>query len=91
MSREKDTEKTVVVFRKFRKEGDIIALFPHIDDGNYRCLSYMQLGQHSGADYELVVAISVPAQPFEYEKLFRELEGIGYNLDVRLRKTRNLT
>lgn len=82
----KDTEKTVVVFRRY-KEGDIIALFPL--DINYPdgcCESYQHIGQHGAADYYHVVKGTKPAQPFQYANLQRELEGRGYNLEIRSRK-----
>lgn len=81
--------KTVVVFRKFRDGGDILALFPEIaasHDG--KCLSYQTIGQHSGADYAGCIAASVPARPDEYRELARELCRIGYTLDIRSRATR---
>jgi hypothetical protein len=82
----KDTHKTVVVFRKF-KEGDVLALFPSEEEaynGGF-CESYQHVGQHSGADYTHCIKITKPAKPSEYAALKRELEGIGYNLDVKLR------
>ena len=82
----KDKEKTKVVFRKF-KDGDIIALFPEIEGGvnqKGECMSYMHIGQHSGASYALVYDTKL-AKPEEYADLFAELEGIGYNLDVKRR------
>ena len=78
---EQDTEETVVVFRKF-KEGDIIALFPEVpaDNAGILCMSYMQIGQHSGANYYNVVHKTKRATPDEYANLYRELERIGYKL-----------
>jgi hypothetical protein len=81
---EKDTYKTKVVFRMW--DGQVIALFPEIDEGNYFCLSYEHIGQHGGADYQGIVADSRLATPDEYKDLFEELESIGYNLDVRKRR-----
>jgi hypothetical protein len=77
--------KTIVVFRKFRSGGDILALFPELaatHDGRY-CESYQHVGQHSGADYEGCIAVSVPARPEEYGDLARELTRIGYDLEIR--------
>jgi hypothetical protein len=78
-------EKTIVVFRKFKDSGSIIALFPHEKDGHY-CECYMRIGQHSNADYSHCIKITRPATKEEFTKLARELESIGYNLDVRVRK-----
>jgi len=85
----KDTGKTVVVFRKWGKNngGGILALFPHIDEGNYLCLSYEHIGQHGGADYRGCISITKPAKPEEYADLQKELENIGYNLIIRKRAT----
>jgi hypothetical protein len=84
---EMDKEKTVVVFRKFKDQGDIIALFPNeINDSFGNCLTYMHVGQHGSADYQgLMRTETVAATPEEYEPLKRELEGIGYNLDIKKR------
>jgi len=46
-------------------------------------MSYVHVGQHGAADYNLVVGQSKPAQPAEYAELKAELENIGYNLEVR--------
>ena len=85
---ERDTEKTVVVFRKWRDSGDIIALFPHeVADLSGNCLSYMTIGQHGAADYEHCIAATTPATPDEYCELEIELENfVGYRLDVRKRR-----
>lgn len=89
----KDDFKTAVVFRKFKDTGDIIALFPYsyfyiLGIGD-TCESYMHVGQHSDANYSFVLAITKPAKESEYNALLRELESIGYNLQVikkRIRK-----
>ena len=83
---EKDTVKTVVVFRKFKDHGDLVALFPNeiVDDfGN--CNSYQHVGQHGAAAYNGVVYKTVAATPEEYAPLKQELESIGYLLDVKKR------
>lgn len=81
---------TRVVFRKFRDNGSIIALFPQIpwDVWGNQCASYMHVGQHSGADPHLSGA-TVPAKPAEYAPLLRELKKIGYRgLVVGMKVTR---
>lgn len=84
-------EKTVVIFRVWRKEGTVIALFPDID-GDGHCSSYKHVGQHSPADrfspadYKLVVSKTRLATPEEYADLFKELDHAGYNLAVRQRR-----
>ena len=82
----KDTDKTKVVFRKY-KDGSILALFPHErwDLTNF-VSSYMHMGQHGGADYNGCIKDTKPAIQIEYKDLFNELEGIGYNLKVIKRR-----
>ena len=69
-----------VIFRKFKDDGSIIALFPRIavDALGYKCQSYMHVGQH-GAAMPNIIDITVLAAPTEYNSLFKELEQIGYN------------
>ena len=87
----RDTEKTKVIFRKWRgTHGSIIALFPEIPADVYGHLmqSYERVGQHGGAD---CIAITTPPKRIDAEavaELKAELESIGYNnLDVRKRVT----
>jgi hypothetical protein len=81
------SEKTVVIFRKWRdKQGEIMALFPHLPESRGLCSCYVHMGQHSSADYAHCVRRSRPATPSEYEPLARELRSIGYTLDIRKRK-----
>lgn len=81
-------EKTIVIFRKY-PDGEIIALFPEIpaDNQGLRCSSYMHVGQHGGADCSMVSRSTRPASSAEYAPLKKELERIGYNLEVRERIT----
>jgi hypothetical protein len=81
-----DKHLTLVVFRKFKDDGSIIALFPEelwTTAGD--CGSYMHVGQHSGADYRGVIAASKPATLEEYGPLLKELTSIGYLLKIRKR------
>ncbi len=80
----RDLEKTIVVFRVFRQGGDVLALFPAEPwSGNGDCSSYQHIGQHGAADYGHCISITRPATPSQYAPLKRELEQIGYNLEVR--------
>lgn len=89
--------KTKVIFRTFKPRpefqeagGDVIAIFPELpgDSNPYRtCLSYQHIGQH-GAMIVDYTDITRPASPAEYADLQRELESIGYDLDIRKRSTR---
>lgn len=70
-----DTEKTVVIFRKWKDNGDIIALFPEVSSGKRNlCLCYEFNGQHGEADPDAVVEQTVPATPEEYAELKAYLE-----------------
>lgn len=79
-----------VIFRKFKDDGGIIALFPTelgTNDWN-TCLSYMHWGQHGSASVNLS-SVTVPATPDEYDSLLRELGAVGYkDLEVVHRFTR---
>jgi len=76
------TIKTKVIFRKFNS-GALIALFPEqLGTRQWNtCESYMHIGQHGSALIELVM-ITKLASPPEYSELKRELETLGYNLEV---------
>lgn len=84
-------EPVAVVFRKWRDNGDILALFPEIPAKNqgYDCESFEHIGQHSPADYMGCIKRTRPALPHEYAALKAELEGAPYhyNLVVRQRAT----
>jgi hypothetical protein len=73
-------DETLVVFRRWKDTGDLIALFPAIPSdlfGNY-CLSYAALGQHAGADYFGVVQATRPASKEAAAPLAEELKRVGY-------------
>ena len=80
--------KTVVVFRVFKDDGDVVALFPELpaDNNGRYSESYQHFGQHCGADYEGLMRNGTrPATAEEYADLKKELESAPYhyNLDVR--------
>jgi hypothetical protein len=87
-----DTEKTIVIFRKFRS-GDkaVIALFPEEPGSNdaRTMMSYMHIGQHGGAVGALANNTDAASES-EYRDLAKELAGIGYNMDIRRRITRRM-
>jgi len=64
------------------ESGDVFAFFPYvIADNNGNKMSYSHIGQHSAChpDY----AIKCKTAPKEdYQPLLRELESIGYTLEV---------
>ena len=72
----------VVVFRRWRDGGSIIALFPEIPAdifGDF-CEAYEHVGQHGAADYSIVIQATTPVEPEEADDLAEELTQIGYNL-----------
>jgi hypothetical protein len=68
---------------------DVYALFPGLAGTNkiHTCLCYQHVGQHSSADLQGCINKSRPATPEEYDQLKRELERIGYVLNVVKRST----
>ena len=80
------------MFRKWKgksEHGDIIALFPWVEESPSRCSSFEHVGQHGPADYCGVISRTTPATPAEYADLKRELEhSYGYNLAIRKRRSR---
>jgi len=72
-----------VLFRKWRSgDKEIIALFPDMRENDGTIGSFEHVGQHGGADYQLVLRQTTAATPEEYEDLKDELEDRGYNLRV---------
>ena len=71
---------TRVIFRTFKEDNEVIALFPDdIANEQKECWSYMHYGQHSPADYNLVVKNTKPASDEEAQELLDELRYIGYD------------
>lgn len=73
---------TRVVFRMWRNESGVVALFPdllHSHTGPY-IISYERIGQHGAADYSGVMLLTRAATPDEYRDLHAELTRIGYKL-----------
>lgn len=82
----KDNYKTDIVFRvDTSKEfkGTVFALFPH-EVCNHRgeVTTYQHVGQHSSADYNHCIKISRLATESEYNDLKKEMESLGYNINV---------
>ena len=77
-------DTTVVLFRIL--DGDVIAVFPEMpgDSQGLMMNSYMHVGQHGAASADIIDRTK-PATPEQYEPLRRELEAIGYVLDIRQR------
>lgn len=83
VAKKKSPPKDKVVFRVFKDDGGVIALFPEEKESRGMVNSYMQLGQHGGADYSGVMSKTRKATPNEYADIKKELTSIGYNLDIK--------
>jgi len=72
-----------VILRRW-KYGDkeLIALFPDIDAGPGLIAAYMHIGQHGGADRQVVVARTRPVDTTDADavELLAELRQIGYEV-----------
>jgi len=86
---EQDTKPTNVIFRKWKDStdfgGDITALMPGEPSS---CVDRYEIGcydsscGHSGADYQFMLSITVPATPEEYANIKADMERIGYRVRV---------
>jgi hypothetical protein len=76
------TEADIVVFRRWKDTGDVIALFPELpsDLGGDHCDAYEHVGQHGGADYYGVIQQTTPCSLNDAAALAQELRTIGYKL-----------
>ena len=80
-------DKTDVIFIFWDDEyisDRIDALFPGLagDMNPSTCLCYSHVGQHSAADLDYMLSINRLANESEYSDLKRELEQIGYRLNI---------
>lgn len=85
-----NADTIAVIFRVWRKGGDVIALMPyepHDNAGRY-CVGFQHLGQHSAADYQGVMRDTRPATEAEYAPLLRELMSPPYGYVLRIIKRR---
>jgi hypothetical protein len=82
---EQDTEKTKVLFRmdKRGEHKQVTAVFPDMPEHKVNIFTcYAHIGQHGQAHWDWVREDTRPATPEEYAPLKRELEQIGYNLEI---------
>lgn len=77
----KDTNKTRTAFLYNAETEDLFAYFPDEIESNNRRLCYSQIGQHSMCSLAYV-ANCTNAEPEQYKDLAKELEGLGYNLEI---------
>ena len=84
------TKADVVVFRRWKDSGDVIALFPELpaDLGGDCCDAYEHVGQHGGADYHGVIRQTTPCSTEQSADLATELRTIGYVLKPVKRASR---
>lgn len=87
----KETKKTDVKFFVHKEDKEIYAFFPkeieskkwNLKDGKIIFyLSYAHVGQHSGCCKKYTKE-SRPATQSERKALIKELESIGYNLNIK--------
>ena len=71
--------KTRMIFRKF-PGGDVIALMPDVPERQY-IGSYQHIGQHGIVHPDLIKELEFVTHE-EYRDLFRELQSIGYNIEI---------
>lgn len=77
------TEKTKVVFRIDGAE--VVAVFPEDTTLSGKIACYAHAGQHFNCSYEWYLKKTKPASQDQYEGLKKELEQIGYVLQIRKR------
>ena len=75
-------QETLVIFRRWRDTGGIIALFPELPSDYHGrfCDAYEHVGQHGGADYHGVLQVTRAVSVHEARDLITELTRIGYRL-----------
>jgi hypothetical protein len=80
----KKDERVPVIFKI--SHGEVLAVFPTVvgTSSPYTCSCYAHVGQHSSCDAHAAASLRA-AKPAEYAALKRELEQIGYKLEIRTR------
>jgi len=85
-------EVTIVVFRKWKKQQGVIALFPFLKwNSSGLIMSYEIIGEHGGADYDAVMKQTTKAKPSEFAQTERVLIARGYELNIRNKKPKEQT
>lgn len=77
-----------VLFRKARKGGDVIAIFPYdaASDDPYLCGCYVHVGQHGTCEPHGAINNTRLAKPVDYAALKAELERPPCNYRFRVLK-----
>lgn len=82
-------KKEIVIFRKDKNNGEIVAVFPYLISGykaninRFRMTCYAHVGQHSDCVLDWYYGDTIPAKEKEYNNLKAELERIGYELIIK--------
>lgn len=86
---QQDKAKTKVIFRKEKESGEIDAIFPEIvgNTDPYIMSCYSHIGQHATCSMCYVWYHTIKPTEEEIQPLKKELESIGYNLDIKFRMT----
>ena len=77
-----------VIFRKWKDNGDIIALLPDNDANPGNVNMYEHVGKHGDGSPTIVNGRTTLATPDEYADLLEELTLMGYDLRVMKRLNR---
>jgi hypothetical protein len=82
--KEWEKDRTIVIFRKLK--GEVIACFPTIPGTNNpnTMSGYVHIGQHTIIDSDVGRRAKLATKK-EYEPLMKELESIGYKLNIKYR------
>ena len=75
-----------VLFRKDKRDGEVIAFFPQFKANYGNLCSYVHMGQHGEASLDYYRTMTVPATEEEYTPLLRELIGIYDDCILAIRK-----
>ncbi len=84
------THQPITVLFRVDKSNEVTAFFPTEVGTNDRvtCACYSHVGQH-GTAHKTYYRLTRRATPEEYAALARELETIGYDLEIRSSWTKN--
>lgn len=78
--------KTIdVVFKKDKRDGEIVAILPNIPHG-LMIPMYSHFGQHSTCDYGWLLVHVTSATENEYKPLLKELMSVYRNCKLRILK-----
>ena len=71
-------------------KGTVFAVFPHeCADYKGNVTTYQHIGQHSAGDYGYCIESSRPATPNEFADLKKEMEYLGYLVNVVRKQNRD--